>query len=160
MSISGPAAAAAIKSGLSAICAHCECYWEGFEKGCVCTAAAPCAGPLLGMMFPAYRGPISDFSRLCFVCGGKPAYQIRAGPTVSISKSVGVCAKHLHMVTKKEGRRSSPSVVPAGPGLERALAPRLVAPEELGLPSSPTTRQTVNEALREAVDGLGGGSLG
>ena len=88
----------AVKNGLSVVCATCRRYWEGRDRKLPepkCTAARPCGSPFAGMTFPEYKGPINDFTRWCFVCGGKPKYgvKVRNG-----RRALALCENHIHML--------------------------------------------------------------
>lgn len=89
---------AAVKSGLSAVCATCRKYWEGREKGLPeprCTAVSKCGSPLAGDDFHEYVGPITEFDRWCFVCASSSKY----GVTVrGRSRVVGVCETHVRLL--------------------------------------------------------------
>lgn len=87
---------AILKDKLSAICATCERYWEAKaqnKEGLFCTSPNGCGGPLRGSHFPDYKGPITDFSRWCFVCGEDPTYGIRALNSSS-QRVFGMCDQH------------------------------------------------------------------
>lgn len=63
--------------GISTVCARCERWHEGRERGLetagvpVCAAPGPCAGLARRMGYPHYRGPMSllDLQKTCCVCG-------------------------------------------------------------------------------------------
>lgn len=89
-----------MSKGLGFACAHCDNYWWGVDQGLRhCKAheeRRDCAGPLAGMAFPEYRGPLKGhLVRFCFVCGVQPiaAAVARAG-----GGRVGVCQTHLEFL--------------------------------------------------------------
>ena len=88
---------AASASGLSAVCASCERYWEARERGVPgdrCAATRPCGSPLAGDYFNDYRGILTSdaFKRFCFVCAN-PAHHILRNP--AWYRDIGVCSEHL-----------------------------------------------------------------
>lgn len=86
----------AVQSGVSVVCATCQRYWEGRERGlpgAQCTARRPCGSPLSGNTFGEYRGPIRDFTRWCFVCGATAAFGVRLD-----RKTFGMCHEHIEML--------------------------------------------------------------
>lgn len=89
---------AAVKSGLSAVCATCQRYWEGRERGLPeprCTSKSGCGSPLAGGDFHEYSGPITEFDRWCFVCAGEAKYGVRAREK---RKLFGVCETHVRLL--------------------------------------------------------------
>lgn len=90
--------ALAVQDGMSIVCATCEHYWQAREKGVpgsTCLSQENCGGPLSGDVFHSYQGPLTDFSRWCFVCGSDAKFgvQVRAH-----SRVIGVCADHVKML--------------------------------------------------------------
>lgn len=65
----------AIKGGMSAVCAWCLKYWNAREhdKKAVawrCQSSKPCGGPMQGMAFPEYEGPMQGrLASFCYICG-------------------------------------------------------------------------------------------
>jgi len=84
----------AMESGLAAICAWCEHYWEATDQkpdghsGCV---LKDCGGPLLHRAFPRYKGPWSPKEKFCFICGKHADAAAEIGRT----GMVGVCNEHM-----------------------------------------------------------------
>ncbi len=104
--------AVAVSKGLSAICASCTKYWDARDRGVPgdqCLAVKGCGSPLAGDCFHEYAGPLSDLSKLCFVCGGVPKYGLRVGRLVRV---IGVCEKHVKMVhgVRAEGQNTEPQI--------------------------------------------------
>lgn len=92
----------AVSKGVSIVCATCKRYWEGREQGLPepkCTTRKPCGSPFAGMMFPQYEGPITDFSRWCFVCGQTSDYGVRVQDT---DRTIGMCKEHIRMLEELE----------------------------------------------------------
>ena len=91
----------AVQSGMSVVCATCERYWEGRDRGLPepkCTARKPCGSPLAGSTFPEYKGPMTVFDRFCFVCGDRAKYGVRVGQ----SRVFGMCAEHIGLMEQLE----------------------------------------------------------
>lgn len=93
----------ALAKGYAFPCAMCVKLHWGLDRGLdQCRAAfekKACAGPLGGMGFPEYEGPLTRdmIAKLCFRCG-QPASKIvegNKGPGL-----VGVCKKHLPVLTR------------------------------------------------------------
>jgi len=98
---------AASASGLSAVCASCERYWEARERGIPgdrCLAPRPCGSPLSGDCFSDYRGILTAeaFQRFCFVCGGAATNRLRSS---AWSRTIGVCDEHVRWLQDSEMRR-------------------------------------------------------
>lgn len=92
----------AISNGVSVVCATCRRYWEGRERQLPdprCTAATPCGSPFAAMTFPEYDGPLTDFTRWCFVCGAKATKGIRVREEPRVC---GVCDEHVKMLDQVE----------------------------------------------------------
>lgn len=85
----------AVAGGLSIVCASCEKWWEGQDKGLPgCIAADGCGSPLAGGTFHEYQGPMTTFDRWCFVCGADAEHAVEVA---NESRIIGVCAKHLEL---------------------------------------------------------------
>lgn len=87
--------ALAVQGGLSPVCATCQRYWEGRERnlpGDLCTTPRECGSPLAGMTYPAYLGPITDFTRWCFICSAEATYAVEVPGSTRLC---GVCDNHL-----------------------------------------------------------------
>lgn len=107
----------AIKSGLSAICAHCTRYWakqelvpaarplEHFkpaEAGC---GEHACGGPARDLAFPRYEGPLKGrLASVCFICGELP------DATVEMHGRgyLGVCSAHIEQFKRMLGKPGAP----------------------------------------------------
>lgn len=123
-------AAAATQSGLSAVCATCTRYWEARDRLLPepqCLSTTRCGSPLAGGSFHDYLGPLTDLTKLCFVCAGPPKYGVR---TTKTSKLVGVCRKHVRLL-----RELQPVQGPAATVLIQSSGATL-RPEDL-LPGGP-----------------------
>jgi len=88
---------AACASGLSAVCAACERYWEAREKGIPgdrCLARGPCGSPLSGDYFRYYRGILTAeaFQRFCFVCAEAATHRL-SNP--GWPRCIGACDEHV-----------------------------------------------------------------
>lgn len=119
---------AAVKSGLSSVCATCSKYWAGREKGLPeprCTAATKCGSPLAGDDFHEYDGPMRELDRWCFVCAQPSKYglKVRDG-----KRLVGVCAEHVRLLAELkpiDAAVLSPVLLSSG----RSLRPEEVLPK-------------------------------
>lgn len=92
----------AIQRGVSIVCATCRRYWEGRARGLPdpkCTATRPCGSPLVSLTFPEYKGPITDFTQWCFVCGARATkgVKVREEPRV-----IGMCDEHVQWLGRVE----------------------------------------------------------
>lgn len=103
-----------VQKGLSVVCATCERYWEGRDRGMPepqCSTSKPCGSPLAGLEFPAYKGPITSFKDLCFVCGGAPRLGIGLPGS---AKVFALCEDHMGLVEALQptgvGRAVDPNV--------------------------------------------------
>jgi hypothetical protein len=84
----------AVQQGLNVVCATCEHYWNALDRGAR-TCGKSCGGLAVGKSFPAYKGPIRDMTRQCFVCG-ETTVHVAKHP----KRNFGVCARHEGMVAK------------------------------------------------------------
>ena len=103
----------AIKSGLSAVCAHCVHYWrkqdqvpearpfEHFKPSESSCMVDSCGGPLLNRAFPMYDGPLREkISSICFICGEEPSAMVEM-----LGRGyLGVCGKHIEQFKKMLGK--------------------------------------------------------
>jgi len=88
-----------LAEGFAFPCACCHSLWRAKAKGMdVCEAALSskdCGGPMSGMSFPLYEGPLTpqSIATTCFFCGDRAAKTVttNAQPTTY----VGVCKRHL-----------------------------------------------------------------
>lgn len=93
----------ALADGYAFPCSMCvKLHWGRDRNLPHCRAAhenKECGGPLAGLGFPEYEGPLSRdaIAKLCFRCG-KPASKIvegNRGPGL-----VGVCKRHLPVLSR------------------------------------------------------------
>lgn len=89
----------AMAEGVGFVCANCKNYWKSEDSGMgVCDAAVrgkQCGGPMVGLAFPEYDGPLGGYvSKFCFVCGDKSRYAARG----KCGNTVGVCAEHTKVL--------------------------------------------------------------
>ena len=152
----------AVQSGVSIVCATCQRYWEGRDRnlpGSRCTSATACGSPLAGDDFHAYEGPITDFTRWCFMCGDSAKYAVRKPGS---QRLFGVCdthAKYLHemrpvqALTPQEQQAANALLVRTAQGNERV-------PLQLFGQRKKTLREVIWEteqewdAAREEPDGV------
>lgn len=100
----------AASQGLSVVCATCEKYWAGIERGLGrCLAVDGCGSPIAGDVFHEYRGPMTRFDTFCFACGGEATHAVRVDSSVRV---VGICADHIEYVKNlKPENKKAPNVV-------------------------------------------------
>jgi hypothetical protein len=135
----------AVQNGLSIVCATCKRYWEGRDQGLPepqCTTKTPCGSPLAGMAFPNYDGPITDFTRWCFVCGQGATHVLQAPGE---ARQIGVCDEHVNM--REE-------VKPVG--VTAAAVPLLIDASGRELPVAPPPPKTLGQAIAEAEAEMAG----
>lgn len=138
---------AAVKSGLSSVCATCRKYWEGREKGLPeprCTAVTKCGSPLAGDDFHEYDGPIREFDRWCFVCAQPSKY----GITVRDRKRVvGVCETHVRVLADLK-----PVDVSVMEPLLRSASGAVLRPEDVLPKQKPSLMQAIADAEKSFED--------
>ena len=89
----------AMASGLSAVCATCQKYWDARDKGIpgdACTTRLKCGSPMAGDAFTDYDGPLKGaLHQWCFVCAKQADFGIRVTGRVTV---VGACKAHIRYV--------------------------------------------------------------
>jgi hypothetical protein len=91
---------AALREGVVWVCAMCDRYWWGRERGlpyCEATARGEaCCGPWGGDTYPQYQGVLAGhLAGYCFLCGAASHAGISVGGRPGM---VGVCAGHEPLV--------------------------------------------------------------
>lgn len=86
--------ALAVNSGLSVVCATCEHFWAAQDRGSE-SCGQRCGGPMSGGAFDKYKGPITDFSKMCFRCGAPATHAVRAVGNVRV---LGCCREHIEII--------------------------------------------------------------
>jgi hypothetical protein len=94
--------ALAVQDGFTVVCATCEWLHRARDSGQQCCGKSQCAGPLAGKQYKDYKGPITEFANMCFVCGSKSTHAIRHNGG---GRVFGLCREHLRLVN---------NVAPAG----------------------------------------------
>lgn len=91
-----------MSEGYSFTCSMCTKLWktktDTFD-GCEARLLNQvCTGPMSGMSFPLYQGPLTDSARtdLCFRCGIESNYGLKMGIDNQI---IGVCESHFKELT-------------------------------------------------------------
>lgn len=104
----------AVASGLSTVCATCTKYHRAKAQGLdKCLAVDGCGSPIIGDTFHEYDGPITDFLRFCFVCGGPAAKGVRVK---GHCRAIGVCGQHVDYVVTMAPKMTSPQLhLPVAP---------------------------------------------
>lgn len=82
-------------SGTSVVCATCDHYWNALDKK-LGSCGQNCGGPMAGMAFPKYKGPITNLVNICFRCGSPSTHALR----LEDNKALGCCDSHLELVKK------------------------------------------------------------
>ena len=87
-----------LAEGYSFICATCEKLHRaratGYTAGCEAQMLRlDCAGPISGMDFPLYEGPLTKATKatICYRCGDQAQHAIQ----VKSGAMVGACDEHL-----------------------------------------------------------------
>ena len=112
MSLTSEKVANAMAKGVGFVCANCTKYWQGTaDGGDKCEAAkqgTECGGPLMGLGFPEYEGPLAGYvMNFCFVCGDKSRYGARG----KCGNLVGVCGEHTDVIKSFSRPSERPSFV-------------------------------------------------
>ena len=90
--------------GFAFPCACCQKLWRAKSRGLdVCEVALgelDCGGPVSGMSFPLYEGPLTPQSigTTCFVCGERAAEAVTT--PAQPEAFVGICKRHLPVLDK------------------------------------------------------------
>jgi len=116
-----------VAKGVSSVCATCSRFWKGRDVGLPfpsCTAERPCGGPIAGLDFPEYDGPLTEFDRFCFVCGGTGVYGVKIP---NRTKVIGMCRPHLSLLDRLcvEDEGTSPIEVHSAKGIIIPIGGRL-----------------------------------
>lgn len=104
------------ETGLSAVCAWCERYWEAKSRtnGVAFQCGVQgCGGPGMGMAFPMYKGPRMNKVAYCFVCGepSEMAVEFRGVTGKGGNGSMlGCCKKHEKALKLMLSRTGKPVV--------------------------------------------------
>jgi hypothetical protein len=76
-----------IEIGLSAVCAWCEHWHNAKERGDIASCGMRCGGPVSGMGFPRYKGPVEMvLASFCFICGKSASAAVEI-----FGNTIGVC---------------------------------------------------------------------
>jgi len=86
----------AMRTGLVFVCATCENYHKGIEKGLNRCLAHECHGS--GDGFSKYEGILKNvLANYCYVCGGSPYYIVNV-----MGRFFGICKQHLEVFQKTQ----------------------------------------------------------
>lgn len=96
--------AIAAAEGYSVVCASCRHLHRaraarGGKPG-PC-GQSDCGGPLAGRTFPKYDGPITDFTRWCFMCGEPAKFAAMAKGSERV---FGLCKEHVRSMEEFRAR--------------------------------------------------------
>lgn len=86
----------AIIQGMSPVCATCEHYGAAQDRG-LDSCGKTCGGPIVGMDFPLYKGPMTRLDNFCFACVSRSDFVIKVPLG---TKHIGVCNKHLTLLDR------------------------------------------------------------
>lgn len=140
----------AVQSGVSIVCATCTRYWEGRERGLPgsrCTSTSGCGSPLAGDDFHDYSGPITDFTRWCFMCGNESVYAVQSPPSPRL---FGVCDEHAKMLMElRPVNMAQPQAQRTEQMLVKTALGETVRPFRLLKPRKKTLRQVMAETEAE-----------
>jgi len=104
--------ALAMANGVSFVCATCEKFWWGADRGLDgCKAVydkTPCSGPLGGRGFPQYEGPLKgNLLAFCFATGQPSTVAV----TTPDSLMVGASEKGLEVLMRYSPEGKAPRFV-------------------------------------------------
>lgn len=94
--------AAEMRQGVSHVCATCRKYWQGRASGLPrpqCTTLVLCGSPIAGDVFSQYDGPITDFTRWCFVCSRTADFAVQVR---NEDRQIGICKEHVEFLVGLE----------------------------------------------------------
>lgn len=103
MAAAGPVAEFLAK-GFTFPCACCLKLWRAQARGVeACEAAMSgkdCGGPVAGMSYPLYEGPLNDaaLATHCFICGERAAEAVTS--VSQPTRFIGICAKHAPAIDR------------------------------------------------------------
>lgn len=122
--------ALAIGSGVSLVCAMCENFWSAQDRGAD-DCGQVCGGPMSGGTFEKYKGPVTDFSQMCFVCGNQARHAVRAAGSVRV---LGCCDRHVDTVKSwKPVGRDAVNISILSPTGEKSTDEQAVPPTRVRL---------------------------
>ena len=95
-----PVVKSLLEQGFAFECSYCQRMWAAKSTGLdscgpMIPDGNPCGGPMSGMSFPYYKGPLTREFIVghCFRCGAEAESTIAQN-----GGAVGVCDKHIHLV--------------------------------------------------------------
>lgn len=93
-------------TGLCAVCAWCEHYYNAKDKYQTFNCGkGDCGGPSRGRVFPRYKGPMKNkMATFCFICGSDSD----AAFDINNNGFLGVCSGHLEGLKKMVANPGSP----------------------------------------------------
>ena len=122
--------AIAVDSGVALVCAMCEHFWNAQDRGSG-DCGQVCGGPMSGGTFDKYKGPITDFSAVCFVCGDTATHAVRATGSVRV---LGCCKEHVDTVKSwKPVEREAVNISILSPSGEKTTDEMSVPPTRVKL---------------------------
>ena len=137
----------AAASGVSLICATCHKYIEAKTRGLdKCLAEGFCGSPIVGDTFQEYQGPITDFLRFCFVCGGTATKGIRVK---GHQRMIGACSTHVDYVVTQTPKMMSPGLYLPVPPKEGRVTVLSDEAECLAESMAPKTKKSLAGMMAE-----------
>lgn len=120
----------AIASGVSGVCALCQNFWSAEDRG-LDSCGERCGGPMSGGAFDKYKGPITDFSKFCFVCLKPATHAVRAKDNPRV---LGCCQSHVGIISKyKPIDKPAVDIVVVSETGSSKVAAETVVPEKIHL---------------------------
>jgi len=106
----------AMADGVVFACAMCKKFWWGRLNGYDSCKAVfekkKCGGPLAGMAYPEYEGPLAgSLQNFCFVCGDKSDAAVESRRGIGPACYVGVCETHIDVLKNYTKPGESPPFV-------------------------------------------------
>lgn len=99
-----------VGDGLSPVCATCTWYWRARDlqlSRCSDLHNGDCGGPIAGLDFPLYDGPMERLDKFCFACAAPASLAIK---TPGTGRLVGVCKEHLSLIDRYLAEGTGPSL--------------------------------------------------
>jgi hypothetical protein len=90
-------------AGFNIFCATCSFHHEALDKGLYSCIEKTCGGPLKGLSFPTYNGPIprDRFKDICLLCGSPE----------DLKRAIYVQGQHIFSLCHKD--RNAIEVLPS-----------------------------------------------
>lgn len=104
MPLTGEEVAALVRDRVTFACAACEHYHEGIDRGQDGCGKETCGGPrTTGRAFPDYKGPVTQWRNVCWVCGQEAKIGLHI---VGTERILGACEEHRNVHQGDSGRQT------------------------------------------------------